>query len=42
MMGKSMILEQVVPVDPVLEGNVEWMTEREGFHHIYGLLVILK
>ena len=40
-MGKSTILEQV-PVDPVFEGNVEWMTEREGVHHIYGLLVMLK
>ena len=39
-MGKSMILEQV-PTDPVFNGNVEWMTEREGVHHIYGVLVKL-
>ena len=39
--GKSTITEEIY-TDPVFNGNVEWMTEREGVHHVYGVLVILK
>ena len=39
--GKSTIRKDIY-TDPKFEGNVEWMTEREGVHHIYGVLVMLK
>lgn len=39
--GKSTIREEIYS-DPVFDGKVEWMTRREGVHHIYGVLVMLK
>lgn len=39
--GKSTIREDIY-TDPKFKGDVEWMTEREGVHHIYGVLVMMK